>query len=196
MDKNLCRECGKEISPDIPFCPHCGSKQIHLSEYDLKKNPFEILQISSDAESEIIDAAYKALAKKYHPDIDSSEIAQEKMKEINWAYSILKDEKKREEWSSRNKKTTYTTTRNSAPQPEKQASKEYNPPKKKYCPVCKNPYDPSLSYCPYCATNKKTKTKKKKKFIPILIILFIAGCLGLMILPYITSLFVGVTLLL
>ena len=36
-----------------------------------------------------IKQAYRKLARKYHPDISKSKQAQEKMKEINEAYSIL-----------------------------------------------------------------------------------------------------------
>lgn len=59
------------------------------------KNPYEILGISPSATNEEVRTAYRSLAKKYHPDnyIDSpvADLAEEKMKDINWAYDeILK----------------------------------------------------------------------------------------------------------
>lgn len=57
-------------------------------------NYFEILNISINAEPEIIKASYKALAKKYHPDNykGTREDADKKMVMINEAYRILSDE--------------------------------------------------------------------------------------------------------
>ena len=57
------------------------------------KNPYEILGISPSATNEEVRAAYRNLAKKYHPDnyIDSpvADLAEEKMKDINWAYDEI-----------------------------------------------------------------------------------------------------------
>lgn len=64
----------------------------------MKKNYYEILEVDKNASSEIIEKAYKTLAKKYHPDLqDETKIKEyeEKMKEINEAYSILSDDFKR-----------------------------------------------------------------------------------------------------
>lgn len=58
---------------------------------------YDILEISDKASMEVVKMAYKALAKKYHPDTFSGDpqIAEEKMKQINEAYEILTDEYKR-----------------------------------------------------------------------------------------------------
>lgn len=60
-----------------------------------QKDYYEILQVSPNAEPEVIKAAYRRLARKYHPDIDKSPEAAERMKEINAAYDILSDPAKR-----------------------------------------------------------------------------------------------------
>lgn len=56
-------------------------------------NPYKVLGIREGASTEEIKTAYKELAKKYHPDkyINNplSDLAAEKMKEINEAYDFL-----------------------------------------------------------------------------------------------------------
>lgn len=57
------------------------------------KDPYSVLGVSPNASDEEIKKAYKELAKKYHPDnyINNplSELAQEKMKEVNEAYDAI-----------------------------------------------------------------------------------------------------------
>lgn len=56
------------------------------------KNYYEILEVSENASNEIIDRAYRVLAKKYHPDTwpsNKSYWAENKFKEITEAYQIL-----------------------------------------------------------------------------------------------------------
>ena len=65
------------------------------------KNYYEILEVDRNASKEIIEKAYKTLAKKYHPDVqeqNQKKIAEEKMKLINEAYSVLSDENQKEEY--------------------------------------------------------------------------------------------------
>ena len=56
-------------------------------------DPYEVLGIKAGASEEEIRQAYRELAKKYHPDQyvnhPLSDLAQEKMKEINEAYDII-----------------------------------------------------------------------------------------------------------
>jgi len=56
-------------------------------------DPYAELQLSPDAEPELIKAAFKALAKKYHPDRftdpEKKKDAEEKMARINEAQSLL-----------------------------------------------------------------------------------------------------------
>ena len=64
----------------------------------MNKNYYDILQINQNASPEIIDKAYKTLAKKYHPDLqeeNNKKDAEEILKEINEAYGILSDPNKK-----------------------------------------------------------------------------------------------------
>lgn len=61
----------------------------------MKMTLYDILQVSEKAEKKVIESAYKGLVKKYHPDINKSPGAEQKMKEINSAYSVLRDPVKR-----------------------------------------------------------------------------------------------------
>ncbi|MFA5317368.1 MAG: DnaJ domain-containing protein [Dehalococcoidales bacterium] len=58
---------------------------------------YTILQVDPRAEPEVIQAAYRRLAAKYHPDVDSSFEAEERMKLLNAAYEVLSDTGKRRE---------------------------------------------------------------------------------------------------
>jgi curved DNA-binding protein CbpA len=74
-----------------------------------QKNFYSVLGVTDNAEMVVIRAAYKALMMVYHPDRfeGDKEEAIRKTKEINEAYTILIDPKRREEYSSEN-----FTTRN------------------------------------------------------------------------------------
>jgi curved DNA-binding protein CbpA len=58
-------------------------------------DPYAVLQILPSAEQEVVNAAFKALALKYHPDHDATRRAAEKMAELNRAHAILRDERSR-----------------------------------------------------------------------------------------------------
>lgn len=62
----------------------------------MKKDYYDILGISRNASASEIKKAYRKLAKKYHPDSnEGNSMAAERFKEVNEAYDILSDEKKR-----------------------------------------------------------------------------------------------------
>lgn len=55
------------------------------------RDPYEVLGLSHGASDEEVKKAYRALAKKYHPDLNPGDkVAEEKMKEINAAYDRIK----------------------------------------------------------------------------------------------------------
>ncbi|HEY9812258.1 MAG TPA: molecular chaperone DnaJ [Candidatus Sericytochromatia bacterium] len=57
----------------------------------MARDYYEILGISRDADKEEIKRAYRRLARKYHPDVNSEPGADEKFKEINRAYEVLSE---------------------------------------------------------------------------------------------------------
>src|SRR3546814_12784896 len=52
---------------------------------------YKILGVASSAEPEVIKAAYRRLARKYHPDVSRELHAELRFKEVGEAYKILKD---------------------------------------------------------------------------------------------------------
>jgi molecular chaperone DnaJ len=62
------------------------------------KNYYEVLGIPKSASVDEVKKAFRALAHKYHPDKKTGDV--EKFKELNEAYSILSNDKKRAEYDS------------------------------------------------------------------------------------------------
>ena len=58
-------------------------------------DPYKVLQVDSEAEFEVIEAAYRRLARKYHPDVSPGPESQERMVRINQAWELLRDPVKR-----------------------------------------------------------------------------------------------------
>jgi curved DNA-binding protein len=64
----------------------------------MSKSLYETLEINSNASTSEIKKSYRSLARKYHPDVNKSHNAEEKFKEINGAYEVLSDPKKKSEY--------------------------------------------------------------------------------------------------
>jgi len=62
----------------------------------IKKDYYEVLSISKDADGIVIKKAYRQMAMKYHPDRNQGDIeAEERFKEASEAYEVLSDPQKR-----------------------------------------------------------------------------------------------------
>ena len=54
-------------------------------------DPYKVLQVDSEAEDEVIQAAYRRLARKYHPDLAATPEAAARMSAINAAWELIGD---------------------------------------------------------------------------------------------------------
>lgn len=67
---------------------------------------YQILGVDAKAEPELIEAAWKAKARLYHPDRVKGTQAAEKMKSVNAAHDVLSDPVKRREYDANLKRET------------------------------------------------------------------------------------------
>lgn len=68
---------------------------------DAKRDYYEVLGVDKGADDETIKKAYRSLAKKYHPDMNSGDPeAEVKFKEVNEAYSVLSDKERRAKYDA------------------------------------------------------------------------------------------------
>ena len=54
-------------------------------------DPYKVLQVDPEAEDEVIQAAYRRLARKYHPDLAETPEAAARMSSINAAWEMIGD---------------------------------------------------------------------------------------------------------
>jgi curved DNA-binding protein CbpA len=67
-----------------------------------ERDPYEVLGVAAHADVETISAAYRELARRYHPDVSPDPNAQRRMAEANGAWSILRDPERRAAWDRAN----------------------------------------------------------------------------------------------
>ena len=66
---------------------------------EAKRDYYEVLGVSKDADDATIKKAYRQLAKKYHPDMNPGDKEAEiKFKEASEAYAVLSDADKRRQY--------------------------------------------------------------------------------------------------
>ncbi|SCV72730.1 BQ2448_4267 [Microbotryum intermedium] len=75
--------------------PKVHQRSFHASSTSLIQDPYKAIGVAKDASASEIKRAYYQLAKKYHPDTNKEKGAKERFVEIQEAYDILSDEKKR-----------------------------------------------------------------------------------------------------
>ena len=119
---------------------------------------YAILGVSLDAELEVINAAYRAMAKKYHPDVykGDKKFAEEKIKEINEAYECLSDAQKRKEYDSEFKKENKTGSFNDYNETSDDHDDTQNP-------YYKDAWSTIIEYFPGAETERKKLAKIQKK---------------------------------
>ncbi|EUD65049.1 molecular chaperone DnaJ [Plasmodium inui San Antonio 1] len=78
----------------IPW--HLARRNINISRRCFNQDPYTVLGLSRNATTNEIKKQFRLLAKKYHPDINPSPDAKQKMASITAAYELLSDPKKKE----------------------------------------------------------------------------------------------------
>ncbi len=91
----------------------------------ISKNYYEVLGVSPVASLDEIRVAFRALARLHHPDTADQSLPNQKMAEINAAWSVLSDHAKRREYD-RTLREAIAGPQNSRPTAE-HSSREYRP---------------------------------------------------------------------
>ncbi|GAC93143.1 chaperone regulator [Pseudozyma hubeiensis SY62] len=87
-----CGSCGSQLSSSFTST---RSFTASASRSASPKDPYSVLGVKKDADVKDIKRAYYGLAKKYHPDTNKDKDSKERFVEIQNAYDLLSDDKKR-----------------------------------------------------------------------------------------------------
>lgn len=92
------------------------------------KDYYDILEINENASVEVIKAAYKALARIYHPDNGKfpASVCENKMREINEAFDVLSNETKKKEYDLKRNATKQSSFGDSRKSSNAQTSQNYS----------------------------------------------------------------------
>jgi curved DNA-binding protein CbpA len=70
-------------------------------------DPYRVLQVVPSADQEVLNAAFRALARKYHPDHDASDLAARRMAELNAAWAMVRNADLRATWDRKERRAAY-----------------------------------------------------------------------------------------
>ena len=92
------------------------------------KTHYQLLQVDSEASLDVIEVAYRRLAKLHHPDLNKSADASKKMQELNQAYAVLKDQPLRRQYDERLRLNQSTAPKHNSHESYNQQRKDVPPP--------------------------------------------------------------------
>lgn len=90
-------------------------------------DPYKTLQVDPEAEDEVIAAAYRRLAQKYHPDVAPDETSAARMTALNAAFELVGDPERRAAFDRARALEAAAGRRSSSPRPDP-ASPAASPP--------------------------------------------------------------------
>lgn len=153
---------------------------------------YEILEVTENASEDTIKAAYRALAKKYHPDtfVGNKLFAESKMQEINQAYYVLSKTEERKRYdrllsSQRIKENniysrqSYTGNSGQSNNSQYTNASSYQSTAHQYTSHY-SPHNPAEHYSNYSRYSRK-KSSSVSKYIPLIIVIslfIIVGTIG------------------
>lgn len=117
---------------------------------------YDVLEVSPQASTPTIRAAYKSLMQRHHPDRLQTAEAQELAQRINKAYELLSDPEQRRRYDASLSAAARAATPRPQPQPDPAASKTAQP-----------------------ATQPAQASRLAAAFVVVLSVLGIVGCVGL-----------------
>jgi curved DNA-binding protein CbpA len=87
-----------------------------------RKTYYQILMVDPAADQDIMGVVHRRLAQRFHPDIDPSDEARQRMTEINQAWQVLRDPEKRAKYDReladrRDRRSSDRYIRRTAPEP-------------------------------------------------------------------------------
>lgn len=98
---------------------------------------YELLGVSPTAENIVIQAAYKAMMRQYHPDRNAQPEAEARAKAINEAYDVLRDPERRSRYDAQRKGHKTSAPLRPAQQPQPKAQPNPQASKAKQAPTPK-----------------------------------------------------------
>jgi curved DNA-binding protein len=89
---------GQATSAGLVCDPNCDSQRIEEDVGVEFEDYYSVLGVDRDASQKEIQKAYKKKAREHHPDVSDDPDAEEKFKQLNEAYEVLKDPEKRQRY--------------------------------------------------------------------------------------------------